>query len=478
MRVANDAELEALHQTSLSILAETGMLVDHDEGLAMLADAGCRVDMESRRACFPPDLVESQIKSVPKEIVLGGRTPAYDVVLGRAGAAPAFRPAQGIEQVLDFRTGEARPSTLADLIEWTILADALPNIAFNATTSPADVHLQSRGVSATAVALRHTNKHVHTMAYSAASVDYLADLAAVIAGSAEEARRRPVVSFFQVSLSPLRISKSGVDRILAAGRHRLPIFLNSSPIMGATAPVTVAGCVALLNAEILAMNTILQLAYPGSPMVYTIRASAMDMTTMQSCWGMSEVSLATALSVELAKVKYGLITDAYGPSTESKLLDVQCATERASVMCLPLLARSDIIAGAGNIESQATMSWPQLVLDDELFTSMHALLRGVRVDTDHLAGAAISQVGPRGDFLTSDHTLAHFRTAFSRAGYFDRSPRATWESHGRPQVMDRVESKLAAILASHRVDRLSDEQAHRLDAIVKEARSTLTSFEG
>jgi len=247
--------------------------------------------------------------------------------------------------------------------------------------------------------------------------------------------------------------------------------------MGATAPISISGCVTIMNAEILGMNVIHQLAHPGSSMVYTIRPSAMDMNTMASCWGMVEVALAAALAVQLAKEKYGFIVDTYGPSTESKLPDVQLAMERTWTAFLPALAGADIVCGAGNLESQATMSLPQLLLDNDLFATVKRMVDGVAVSPDDMALEVIDQVGPRGQFLGTDHTLIRCRKAFLPTRLFDRNFRGTWEGKGRPQVADKVVGQMEAILREHRVDPLSPEQLKEIEGIVGEAKATLTTFE-
>jgi len=478
LRIVGGQALNKVHETSLKILERTGMIVDHEVALWLLADAGCKVDHVEKRVRFPPDLVMSQARLVPGEVVLGGRSPKHDIRLGEGASGPMTRPAVGIERILDHRTGEARPSTIEDLMEWITIADALPHIDFNGVLSPADVHLASRDVASAALALRYTTKHIPALAYSGPSVDYLARIAEVVAGSRDEARKRPpLISLFQVCISPLHLSKSGVDRILAAGNNSIPLFLNSSPIMGATSPISIAGCVALLNAEILGMNVIHQLSHPGSSMVYTSRPSAMDMKTTVSCWGMMEVSLASALSVQLAKEMYAFVTDIYGPSTESKLLDVQSAMERTWMSFLPVLAGTDIMCGAGNIESQSTMGLPQLLLDDELFASIKRMVEGVQIDDDSLAVEVIDEAGPKGQFLASDHTLRRFREAFRQSELFDRTFRDTWEKRGCPEAMDRVYDKMDQILKKHKVEPLSEEQLMEIEEIVSEARATLTTVE-
>jgi len=167
-----------------------------------------------------------------------------------------------------------------------------------------------------------------------------------------------------------------VDCILAAGEHAIPVFLNSSTILGGTSPITVAGGVALNNAEILAMNVILQLAHPGSAMVYKCALSTMDMKTTISSFGRIETALASALSAQLAKEVYGFIIGTGGPNTDSKTTDAQSAMERTWQALVPVLTGADVISGSGTMESDTSSYLPQMVLDDELYANIKQLVDG------------------------------------------------------------------------------------------------------
>ncbi len=477
-RVVDDKKLKQIHNASLEILERTGMIVDNDRALALLADAGCKVDFIEKQVHFPPELVVNQTKIVPKQIVLAGHSPKQDMNPGNVTSFPVTRPTCGIERIIDYRTGEIRPATKKDLIEYAVLTDAMSNTDFCGVLSPIDVDLQSRDVTSAACVTRNTSKHVHVLAYTPQSVEYIAQIAQVIAGSREEARKRPPFSYFQAAISPLYLRENMIDCVLAAGKHGIPVFLNSSTILGATSPVTIAGGIALNNAEILGMNVILQLAYPGSAIVYKCALSAMDMKTSIGSFGRMEVSLASALSAQLGKEMYGFVTGTGGPNTDSKTSDVQSSMERTWASLIPVMAGVDIITGSGTMEAETTNYLTQMVIDDELFANIKQLVNGVQVNDDTLAVDVIDQVGPRGQFMDTDHTFEHFREALRPNDMFDHTFRENWEERGKPDIMDKARERVDQILKEHKVESLSDEQLEQIGEIEREAKIKLSDANG
>jgi trimethylamine---corrinoid protein Co-methyltransferase len=349
LKVLETEQLDQVHAASLAILDSTGLVVAHGATLDLIEEAGGRIDRNAQRAWLPPELVMRQLAKAERRIVLGGRTPERDIVLpGAAADLPMTRPITGPDRWLDHRTEEARPAGTQDLLDWTQVIEQLPHLDFTGLILTHDMPPYSRDVAGTALMLQHTTKHVHTDPHSAEAARMLVELAMAVAGSRERLRRRPILSWLQVCVSPLHLSRKTVELMLVNGEHGLPTFLNSSPIAGGAGPATLAGVVAQVNAEILGMNCVLQLHHPGTPVVYQTRPSLFEMQQMTSVWGCIEGALAAAASVQLAKERYGLVTDAYGPTTDSKLVDEQSAGERAWSMLLSALAGVDILPGAGN----------------------------------------------------------------------------------------------------------------------------------
>jgi trimethylamine--corrinoid protein Co-methyltransferase len=478
LKILSSDDLKRVHEASLAILDSTGLIIAHEPTLGLLEDAGGRVSRAGQRAWLPPALVMEQLHQAGRRVVLGARTPDRDIVLDpRERKPPVCRPITGPDRWLDHHSGEARPATTRDLLDWARVVEQLPGLDFTGLILPCDMHLPSRDVAGTALMMQHTTKHIHTDPHSAEAARLMVELALAVAGSREELRRRPPLSWLQVCIPPLHLSRKTVELMLVNGEYGLPTFLNSSPIAGGTGPATLAGVVAQINAEILGMNCVLQLHHPGTPVVFQARPSLFEMQTMTAAWGCIEGALAAAAAVQLAGELHGLVTDAYGPTTESKLVDEQSAAERVWAALLPALAGARILPGAGNLDSQSCLSLLQLVLDHELLANIKRMVGGLEISDEHLALPVFQAVGPRGQFIAEEHTVRHCRSLYLPDSLCDRQSRPAWEASGKPTMRKAATERLEALLGAPPPPPLPEEVTRELHRIAEHARRALTHTE-
>ena len=144
---------------------------------------------------------------------------------------------------------------------------------------------------------------------------------------------------------------------------------------------------------------------------------------------------------------------------------------------LPVLAGTDILAGGGNIDSMASVSLDQLIVDAELFGAMKRMARGMKVDPDELGLDAVHAVGPRRHFLEHDHTLARYRDAFQTPLVFDRQFRDVWRERGSTTVTQKAHELREQILVEHAVPPLSESQRKQIDEVLSEAAAKATEVQ-
>lgn len=154
------------------------------------------------------------------------------------------------------------------------------------------------------------------------------------------------------------------------------------------------------------------------------------------------------------------------------MVDAQSGHEKTLTGLLPALAGANLIYGLGMIESGMTFDFGQLVMDDEFAAMIKQSVRGIRVDDEALAVDVIGDIGPFGDFLSHDHTLAHMREQ-SQPAYIDRRVREDWSASGSLTIYDRSLAKARSILETHEPDPLPDGVAEELAAIVRGAEREL-----
>ena len=468
LRLLTDDQLLEVHASSLEVLERVGVVIEEPTVLAIFENSGAVVDHGKRLVRIPPYLVEEAIRKTPKSLVLAARNPRHDLRI-RKGSTHT-RPGSGYTQVLDMKTSSFRNGTMEDVKKSSVLIDALENISF-ATTHilPSDVPAEMNDVYAVRTTLGLTEKHVFFSPLTFASFKYCVRMAVTVRGSEEESRKRPLVSFIAATTSPLRLPKEPALQLVECARLKVPVMLDSSPMCGATGPASLVGSLVLQNAEDLAMNTLIQLVSPNSPVTYGPRCASIDMRTGLPSWGSVETALLSAAGVQVAHF-YGIPADTHGPTTNSKVLDEQAGFEKAICGMMPALAGSEIVSASGVLESLTTSSLEQLVIDDEFYGMMFRLVEAIEVTEDTLAVGLIAKVGHEGNYLKEEHTRRHYKQEHRLPLLFDTQFRSAWQSAGAKDVIQRAKEKATKIIAEHRPAPLERDTERQLDTLLEEAK--------
>jgi trimethylamine--corrinoid protein Co-methyltransferase len=223
---------------------------------------------------------------------------------------------------------------------------------------------------------------------------------------AEPARFPPCVPFI-CPISPLRFPTDLVDALTVIAESGLPLEVVSNPVMGVTAPYTIAGTVVLGHAEVLAAAVMAQAVRPGLPILNGNTPSVADMRSLTSTTGGPETGLIRRTVAELSNY-LNLPSFVHG-HTSSARLDFQAADEKAINTLLLASARPALLGGLGGLANVTVASYELLALDDERFGAVRRALAGVKVDDEHLASDVISHAAAAGDILRHEHTLKHVR---------------------------------------------------------------------
>jgi len=459
-------QIEEIHSSSLKILEEVGVLIHQHDFLRFLADADMNVDMDKRRAKMQPDLVKECIKKTPKHLTLYARDHRFNVELGENRIYA--HPVGGASNVIDLDSGEVRPSTLKDVENLTRIVDALPNIHTGTMiVYPCDVPERLRDIYAVEAILRNTSKNVDATPYNDESCRYIIQLAKTLIGE-EDLKKKPIITCSASPTSPLQFSGEVTKVLVRATRYRLPIAILPSPLAGATSPVTLAGTLVQQNAEMLAGLVIVQLLNPGNPFMYSPRCIPLDMSTGQACAGIESAIMSVGCA-QLARY-YGFPSDVYGLDTDSKTLDEQIAFEKALNGLLPAMAGANMLSGAGCIEGGITVSYEQLVIDDEIFGMIFRAVRGIDFDEEKLATDVIVKVVlEASNFLQQQHTLKHFRDEYYFPKLCDRSPRSRWQKMGARNIVEVARERVKKILEEHKPPSLEADVKQKFNDILKTA---------
>ena len=274
-------------------------------------------------------------------------------------------------------------------------------------------------------------------------------MAELIAGGAEELRRRPIISFIVLMISPLVMDGKYTDFLIEVARKGLPLTVSAEPLSGATAPVTLAGTIAINNAETLAGITLTQLINPGTPVLYGSTASIIDMKEGTYMAGAIESAMINGGIAQMTQF-YGLPMYGTAGMSDSKVNDSQAGYESALTAMTVALSGSNFIHDSlGILEMCQTFSYDKMVIDNEILGNVLRVMKGIRVNEDTLAYDVIKAVGPGGHFLADEHTAANVRKEFFMAKIADRQTRVRWQDAGGLTAVERARKAVGKILGKH-----------------------------
>jgi trimethylamine--corrinoid protein Co-methyltransferase len=462
----SEAERSLIVEQALAILESTGMRFGRAQALDVLEGAGARVDREAGVARLPRELVERTVARLPRTVLLAGATPADDCLLepGRIHFVPSGSPTA----TLDFETGEYRPSTLDDVRASTIVADAMPPVDILwALVSATDLPPERALFRELLTMLAWSPKHVQDEVTEPWQVEPMLAVAETLCGSLAAFRERPRLSFVCCTTSPLSVDGPLLDASIGVARHGAPVVVYPMPIAGATAPLTVAGAVAVNVAEFLGVATAIELAAPGSRLILGAGASLLDMRATTFSFGALETALMCATCVEVAH-HLGVPVLAPGLATDARYGGVQAGYEKALKGLIVAAAGADLITGGiGVLSGAGLMSLPQIVIDAEIATMILRLLEGAEISPGTVLAETIGRLGFKGDYLKEKDTARRLRAGeVFMPAVATRLSLDAWRAEGRDDAAAataRVRELLAAAAARGPV--LPPETIAALDAI-------------
>ncbi|MGE5601887.1 MAG: trimethylamine methyltransferase family protein [Nitrososphaerales archaeon] len=458
-----EEELAAIEETAYRLLGEVGISLQHARATEMLHGLGCRV--ERGRVFIPPDVVRWGLANVTPQREMHSLDGTYSIPLGDGHLR--FHNGGGPPFLYKWETGERCPATTDDLARMVRLLDALPNVdEITPLFSPQEVPPSLMNVVSTSVMLHNTRKPVSgAAAENPDDAATIVEMAAACAGGLDALRKRPCLTLSVSPVSPLIFTEKVTAAIMVIAEAGIPFHSLPAPSLGATGPITLAGCLAQQHAEVLASFLIVAATRPGSPVTYCSRINPLDLRRAVSRWGGPEVGIASAAATQLSH-RIGFPCDGYGLSTHAGALDASYAYQKFANAIVPALAGTDIMSGVGSLDSGLAGSLEAAVIDDEVIGVMKRIVAGYEVTPETLAFDVMAEVIPaRGMFLAEMHTVRHMRQGATWVSSLGDSAAAQAE----PNVAARAGARVKEILRKHELPPLPDDVVKQLDEIVARA---------
>jgi trimethylamine--corrinoid protein Co-methyltransferase len=448
-------QIDEIHQTSLELLERVGVRIDHPTVFEKVCAAGAEGAPDSVTVRFPRDLIAESIESAPRNIRLADRRGGCAEV-GADGGTVFW----GGNALCVIRGRERQDISSADLAALTRLLDALKNVHGVVGTSVADYPPNARDFVAFRILAENSSKHLRPVIFSPDGPDAILEMADVLADGIP-LRERPFLSFGYSIVSPFHWTSAALELFLRTSGHGVPMMVNSEPLAGGTAPITLAGLLAQANAEALSGVVILQVLEPGRPTVLNLGfAHMLDMRTAVATSGAVQDGIIAAAGAEIAR-HHGLPSASW-ISSDNGVCDAQSVLEKSLTAMLHARAGVNIIWGIGQLETEVSLSPEQAVIDDEMAAQLLRAQQGVEVSPETLALDVTLEAGPTGDFLGHDHTLRHFRSEQIAGELTAPTSRDKWLAEGGRDLAGRAAERAEQILAQLHEPTVTPDQSAQL----------------
>jgi len=462
--------IEEIHNTSMKLLNSVGVQFHEAEAISVFKQHGVKTDGST--VYLSEKQVMEAVGAAPRQFTFHARNPERNVTVGDGHIV--FAPAYGAPFLMDYdgrtpnvRVGKRVP-TMEDYHNLVRLAHALPNqdLIGYLMVEPGDVPAQIAYLHMLHANMTHSDKPFIGSVSGTVGARHTMEMASILFD--ENVSHRPVTIGVISSLSPLSYSREMCGALMEYARWRQPVLIAAAAMAGSTAPITLAGVLAMQNAELLAGITLSQLISPGTPVIYGSTSTNTDMKTGALAIGSPENALVVTAVTQIARY-YGLPSRGGGALTDSHTPDARAGFESMQNLLVAVISGVDfVLHAAGILSSFLAFSYEKFVLDDEMCGMVRRFGRGIPVTPETLAYDVIAEVGPGGNYLMESHTLERCRGEFWQPTIGDRVGMEKWIAAGTPNEAIRARTRWQKLLAQHKDPPLDETTRRQLQEFVED----------
>lgn len=441
-RVVDEHTLSKLHETTLDILSNTGIVFRSDACLNIFLQHGARV--EGHTAFISEQMVEKAIETAPSSFEWHARKDDKTITVGEQQKGIHVGLNNGAIYIQDRGQGEERrPGRLQDLINLYKLAQQskICTIVGQIPVEPADITHPLRYLEIFKQLLVHSDKPLFGYVGTSSELAHMFDMIKISLGAGVGdnnifAKHRIGVSLNP--LSPLQYDKIPCETLLAFAGQNQPVMILSCAMAGVTSPIDPMGTVVLQNAEILAGLVLAQLINEGTPVVYSPGSVVPNMRTAAYVTGNPASNLINLTNIQLAKEFYNIPTRCMAGLTDAKIHDGQAGLETMqNYMMLAMGGVNMVNECFGILDSIMTVSYEKFIIDEEIMSRVHCIMKGIDAFEPDFSKQIINDSGHGGSYLMHPSTLSHCRDFWTPSVSTFQSY-DNWKKHGSKSVVQRA----------------------------------------
>ncbi len=444
--VLSDTHAQEIIDATYAILRDVGVGFEPDPRvMELFSNAGCEITADSL-VRFPTRIVENALSGMAKSTRLWNRPGNDSIKID--GEHTWFFTGMTCIKVFDDITGEARDSNREDLARVTRVSDALSNID---AVSIGCKNVEHSGICGEVdefiTLVQNTEKPLEYLCEYPESLAAVLEIAATIRGGREALADKPYFMHLVTPL-PLYYAKIHTDQIIMAVEAGVPLAMGTVTIGGASAPITMAGCITHSLATDFAGMVLAQLLRPGA---FCIGGS--DSAFMEAATGgigaFSQTSMADMAMCQISrKLGFPSLTGV-GGCANARRFNQDAVWEISSTMMQTFYSRPATCDYLGSLDEGITFSLHALLLGNELAGLLRKMWQGLAVDEDSMAMELTFQEGPRGNYLAQEHTVRHCRTEGWDAQYLGAKLPVSSGSRPDLDLFERLDEDLQRILQNH-----------------------------
>ncbi|TKA98049.1 trimethylamine methyltransferase [Cereibacter changlensis] len=472
--ILNEEALEIIEWNADTVLEEIGVnFLENPAALALWRAAGA--DVRGERVHIPRGLARKLCATAPATFTQHARNPLRNVDIG--GRNLVLAPVYGPPFVRDREKGR-RYATMEDFRNFVKLGYMSKWLHHSGGTvcEPTDVPVNKRHLDMLHAHMTLSDKPFMGSVTEPVRAEDSVEMAKLLFGSDFVDQNTVMTSLININ-SPLTFDSTMMGALEVYARANQAAIISPFIVGGAMAPVTVAGTLTQVLAEVLAGVAYSQLVRPGAPVIFGAFVTSIDMNSGAPTFGTPEAAHITYGAGQLAR-RLNLPYRSGGSFCGSKLPDAQAAYETANSLNMALLAGVNFMLHAcGWLEGGLVSSYEKFVMDADQLGTLHHLAQGVIMDANGQGMDAIREVGPGGHYLGCAHTQANFKTAFWRSDLLDYKPFETWDEEGARDTETLAAERVKKMLGDYQQPALDEGIAESLaDYVARKKASAPDAF--
>ena len=468
LNVISKTDMEWIHEASLKILAETGIVFHGEEALTICKNHGAKVN--GKTVCFPKKLVRQVLESSPNTFRWKARNDEQSVTVGDPQEKLLLQPNGGPVFIQDLDHGR-RTATIEDFANIIKLCQAsdIVSLIGSFPVDPGDLNPDEKHLHMMYEILKNTDKPLIGFETGGPQIRQTLDMVAIAMGQKDFLREHHCVGVAVCPLSPLSYEPSSCETIIEFAKQNQVIFFTAAIMAGFSGPISLFGTTILHNAEVLAGMTLAQLVNPGNPVVYSIGSTVANMQNGNFITGSPEMMLIHLAAMQMGLEYYRLPTRSMCGMTDSKIIDCQAGYETMQNLMAGILGGAHMIFEClGVLDAIMTTSYEKLMIDLEIISRVMRIQKGLDATDKEKALESIQKIGHESGYISHTDTLTNFRKRWqptlSEWGTYE-----DWQASGSLDVAARANRQYKEILKKAPQSLIDPEVDKALQAYIRQA---------